>query len=208
MNKEKENLTKAKIKEAALEEFSVYGMEGARMEKIARKAGVNKAMLFYYFSSKDNLYKTLLSESFGTVSQKLLQLVYLNPTAKEFCEKAPQIYITFFTDNPTFVKMVVMGLIQQPDEMKKIVKDVLKMSQREKLPMTLGEKVKSWYAQGDINEPDPSQVMINILSLSLFYVIFHPFVNTIFNITEPIEMLKDKRIESVTRLLKGGLLNE
>jgi TetR/AcrR family transcriptional regulator len=48
--------TRAKILEAALSEFSALGMAGARMDQIAAAAGVNKALLYYHFDSKENLY--------------------------------------------------------------------------------------------------------------------------------------------------------
>jgi TetR/AcrR family transcriptional regulator len=48
--------TRARILEAALREFSALGMAGARMDQIAAAAGVNKALLYYHFDSKENLY--------------------------------------------------------------------------------------------------------------------------------------------------------
>jgi len=48
--------TRARILEAALREFSSLGMAGARMDQIAAAAGVNKALLYYHFDSKENLY--------------------------------------------------------------------------------------------------------------------------------------------------------
>lgn len=48
--------TRAKILEAALREFSSLGLAGARMDQIAAAAGVNKALLYYHFDSKENLY--------------------------------------------------------------------------------------------------------------------------------------------------------
>jgi TetR/AcrR family transcriptional regulator len=48
--------TRARILEAALREFSALGMAGARMDQIAAAAGVNKALLYYHFESKENLY--------------------------------------------------------------------------------------------------------------------------------------------------------
>jgi TetR/AcrR family transcriptional regulator len=52
--------SKARILEAALKEFSIHGLAGARTESIARSAGVNKALLYYYFESKENLYLAAL----------------------------------------------------------------------------------------------------------------------------------------------------
>jgi len=48
--------TPDKILKAALVEFAEYGLAGARVDRISKRAGVNKAMLYYHFSSKDNLY--------------------------------------------------------------------------------------------------------------------------------------------------------
>ena len=48
--------TRARILDAALKEFSAHGLAGARTEQIASIAGVNKALLYYYFKSKRGLY--------------------------------------------------------------------------------------------------------------------------------------------------------
>ncbi|MFC3891509.1 TetR family transcriptional regulator [Lentzea rhizosphaerae] len=52
--------TKAKLLDAALEEFSQYGIAGARVDRIAAKAGCNKAMIYAYFGSKEGLFEELL----------------------------------------------------------------------------------------------------------------------------------------------------
>src|SRR5437588_9976060 len=52
--------TKERILAAALLEFSEKGIAGARVDAIAARAGVNKRMLYYYFGSKDDLYRAVL----------------------------------------------------------------------------------------------------------------------------------------------------
>lgn len=52
--------TKAKLLEAALDEFAEYGIAGARVDRIAAKAGCNKAMIYAYFGSKEGLFEELL----------------------------------------------------------------------------------------------------------------------------------------------------
>jgi AcrR family transcriptional regulator len=52
--------TKARILDAALREFSDKGIAGARVDAIAERAGVNKRMLYYYFESKDGLFREIL----------------------------------------------------------------------------------------------------------------------------------------------------
>jgi len=57
--KNKSEQTKAKILAAALGEFSTHGLAGARVDEIARSAGVNKAMIYYHFAGKEELFKEL-----------------------------------------------------------------------------------------------------------------------------------------------------
>ncbi len=52
--------TKRRILDAALDEFAAKGLDGARVDAIAARAGVNKRMLYYYFGSKDHLYRAVL----------------------------------------------------------------------------------------------------------------------------------------------------
>jgi TetR/AcrR family transcriptional regulator len=57
---EKSAETRDRILDAALREFSANGLAGARTEQIAAAAGVNKALLYYYFESKEKLYAATL----------------------------------------------------------------------------------------------------------------------------------------------------
>jgi TetR/AcrR family transcriptional regulator len=52
--------TRSRILDAALSEFAAHGLAGARTEQIATAAGVNKALLYYYFESKEKLYAAAL----------------------------------------------------------------------------------------------------------------------------------------------------
>src|SRR5438034_10055952 len=54
--------TKRKILAAALQEFSAKGIDGARVDAIAARARVNKQLLYYYFDSKDGLFRAVLRE--------------------------------------------------------------------------------------------------------------------------------------------------
>src|ERR1700757_4574040 len=59
--------TRQRILDAAAREFSAHGLAGARTEAIAAAAGVNKALLYYYFDSKDRLYLAALEDVAGRV---------------------------------------------------------------------------------------------------------------------------------------------
>src|ERR1700735_4667976 len=64
-------ITKAAIVAAALEEFAELGLAGARIDEIARAAQVNKALLYYYFESKEHLYEGVIEQMFVTMTAAL-----------------------------------------------------------------------------------------------------------------------------------------
>jgi AcrR family transcriptional regulator len=59
--------TKAKLLEAALTEFATHGIAGARVDRIAAKAGCNKAMIYAYFGSKEELFEEVLKVQIARV---------------------------------------------------------------------------------------------------------------------------------------------
>src|ERR1051325_924828 len=67
--------TRAAILKAALKEFSEEGVSGARTDEIARRAGVNKALLYYYFKDKEGLYAAALEQVFSGLHQKVMRVL-------------------------------------------------------------------------------------------------------------------------------------
>jgi AcrR family transcriptional regulator len=75
MNKEGHPLknaeaTKERILEAAMEEFSSYGIAGARVDRIAKNAGCNKNMIYIYFENKETLFTTVLQNNLTRVYEE------------------------------------------------------------------------------------------------------------------------------------------
>jgi TetR/AcrR family transcriptional regulator len=75
--------TRARILDAALREFSLHGLAGARTEQIASSAGVNKALLYYYFDSKENLYLAALEMIASKVRDRTMAVFLLHASPGE-----------------------------------------------------------------------------------------------------------------------------
>jgi TetR/AcrR family transcriptional regulator len=82
-NPDRADQTRARILEAATNEFSANGLSGARTERIAEAAGVNKALLYYYFRSKGELYNAALEELAEKVVLSSLSVMSLECSAGE-----------------------------------------------------------------------------------------------------------------------------
>src|SRR5258708_23199462 len=67
--------TRAAILKAALEEFAHEGVTGARTDEIARRAGVNKALLYYYFKDKEGLYAAALDQVFSGLHERVASVL-------------------------------------------------------------------------------------------------------------------------------------
>ena len=74
---------RGRILGAALEEFSRHGLGGARVDRIAARAGANKRMLYYYFGNKDALFLAALEASYAQIrsAELTLDLEHLDPRA-------------------------------------------------------------------------------------------------------------------------------
>jgi len=211
-----EKNVKQRILNSALKEFSCLGYSGARMERIAKNAKINKAMLFYYFSSKKNLYQQVVRGVFQKIFPLVMQLVSSQPTAEEFFEKLPGLYVDFASKNPQFMPMVMMELIQNPKNITSILSEYFKDNVSKGLPgpPQLIKLIKKWHSENKITEKDPMQFMLNIVSLSLLSILAKPFLDALFNLAPPeiitVDFGKDdfykKRIESIINLLKRGML--
>jgi TetR/AcrR family transcriptional regulator len=75
--------SRTRILEAALQEFSSQGLAGARTERIAAAAGVNKALLYYYFESKEKLYLAALEMIADKIRERSLAVLQREVSAGE-----------------------------------------------------------------------------------------------------------------------------
>ena len=81
MSRESSRKTREMILDGALAEFSEKGFDGARIDEIALRAGVNKNLLYHHYGSKDGLFTALLERTYDTIRrrQKDLQLRGMDP---------------------------------------------------------------------------------------------------------------------------------
>lgn len=102
----KGDITRKKILEAADEIFANKGLAGARVDEIAKMAGVNKRMIYAYFESKENLYVTVLKIVYSRLAE-LEKTIDSLASPEDAVRKFIQGYFKFLNDNPNFVSLVL-----------------------------------------------------------------------------------------------------
>ncbi len=205
-NKEIRN-TKHKILDAALDEFSIHGFEGARVDRIAWQADINKAMIFYYFSSKQNLYHTLIKRALLDFIPRVQKTVLESQTPGRLFETLPALYIRYFSQKREVIKMIVREMIHAPQNITPLIREIF--AEYPTAPSRMFQAViASWHSKDLISESDPVQFIFNIVPLCLFPIIAQPMVEAIMDvkIADDQEFL-EKRIQSITHLLKKGMLS-
>ena len=173
--------TEKKIKEAAQKVFVAKGFSGARMQDIATEAGINKALLHYYFRSKDKLYDEIFLEVFQKNLPKISLIFQAELDLFEKIELFVKEYLTIINANPMVPLFVVNELTKHPEKFMKKVFDTTGG----------GPKVDRFFSQihdevekGNIRPTDPGSLLINIVSLCAFPYIAKPMFLMVLPIEE------------------------
>lgn len=95
------------ILHAAAVEFAARGFAGARVDRIARRARVNKAMLYYHFQSKNRLYRTLLRRMFGIAAERLRAIATGDAAPAEKLDRVIETMAGLMDEHPFFPSIML-----------------------------------------------------------------------------------------------------
>lgn len=99
--------TRQNILAAAREEFALKGLDGARVDEIAKRAGANKERIYAYFGDKEALYDAALQESFAELVGEEEALTHLRPEdAPQLAERIVRVGLEFHERHPYFWRLV------------------------------------------------------------------------------------------------------
>jgi AcrR family transcriptional regulator len=101
-----------RILAAAAAEFAARGYAGARVDRIARRARVNKAMLYYHFRSKEALYRTLLRQTFTRAGQRLQAIAQADMTPPEKLDRAIEAIASFVGEHAFFPSIMLREIAE------------------------------------------------------------------------------------------------
>ena len=170
--KKTDTSTEEKIKEAARIVFYKKGFAATRTRDIAEEAGINLALLNYYFRSKQKLFDLIIVEALARFVQNIH--VVLNDEDTTLEEKIQHLatnYIDFVLEEPEIPTFVLTEVRNNPKELmtKLPVKDVLMNS-------VFFRQHREAVELGEITEPNPVHFLINLLSLIIFPFITKPIL--------------------------------
>ena len=166
--------TEQNILVAARKVFIEKGKDGARMQEIANEAGINKALLHYYFRSKQKLFEAVFLEAFDKFLPQTELLISSNKPFFEVLKSFIENYIDLILENPHIPGFILHELSQNPENIAQFIS-----SRVNYLPVLI-EKIREEMTQGKIKPMDPRQIMVNIIGLCVFPFVARPIIKAVF----------------------------
>lgn len=172
---------KAKIKEQSAEEkilaaarkvFTMQGMAGARMQDIADEAGINKALLHYYFRDKDKLFETVFLGEAQKFFPKINAIFNADAPLFQKIENFVEEYIAEMQENPYLPWFVLNEINRDPDQF------LYKVWGKDNLPKPAKflEQMEKEIRNGTIKRIHPMHLLMNLLSMTIFPFVARPML--------------------------------
>lgn len=168
-----EQLTEEKIFSAATEIFEEKGMTGARMQDIADRAGINKALLHYYFRTKEKLFEAVFEKLAEKMFLKFARVFETDIPIKDKIEFFFRDHISFLQKNPNLPIFILGEVGRNPDLLNKF------------LSMIEFDKIKNSLKNSNLRDlPDReiAHLVITIISLSVFPIVARPILEKVLSL--------------------------
>ncbi len=166
--------SRAAILKAAVREFAREGVAGARTDAIARSAGVNKALLYYYFKDKEALYEAVLNEVFSGVRTAIHSALSQSLPPRDRLMAYVRAHFDYIASNPLYPRIVHAEFLRagrDPSRLQGVAKEYFRPIFSE-----LSFLLKEGAATGDFRRVDPIQFIPSMIAVITFYFITAPIM--------------------------------
>jgi TetR/AcrR family transcriptional regulator len=177
--KGKEHITESKILDAAKEVFMHKGFDGARMQEIADAAGINKALLHYYFRSKEKLFDAAFRQAASQLFPSALQILEEDQPFTDKIVRFINTYIDILIANPLLPAFVLHEINNNPSKLAEIVKN------SGVDPGRINHQVQAEINAGRIRADKPEHIMVNLLSMCIFPFTAQVVIKEMLRMSDP-----------------------
>jgi AcrR family transcriptional regulator len=193
--------TRQKILDVARQEFGSLGLDGARVDRIARRAHVNKAMIYYHFRSKEKLYEAVIDGHMEKVGVFFEKNVTEDTDFETFIVKVAAFYNVMIQENPSFVPLILREIALGGERMKAALTRVIV---GKGIGKRLEKLITAGIASGQFRPVDTKQAIVSFWGMNMFYLIMAPVVNSVWEI-ENVNSFRENRPKEVVDLFLYGL---
>lgn len=195
--------TRQRILDAALTEFALNGLAGARVDEIAARSGANKRMLYAHFGSKEELWLTVLERAYAAkrAEERALEVEHLEPV--EAMSRLVRFNLRYTAAHPEFVALLNQENIHRAAYLKRSAEVPAMYSP---LLDSLRAVLKRGEDAGIFRHGvDPLQLYVTMLGLGHFWVANRHTLSTIFGEDLGTEAALEARERHVVEVVLGYL---
>ncbi len=189
--------TEQRIFDAAHELFVRKGLDGAKMQEIADRAGINKALLHYYYRSKEKLYEMVAKAVISRAVPVVQQLIESDEPLEQKITRFIDFYIELVSRNPFVPLFVINELNKHPDRFFEAI-----LPAHMPKPEVFFAQVEAEIAKGTIRPMKPQHVLVNIVSMCIFPFVAKPMLRIVLGLNaEEMAAFLNERKEEVKRFV-------
>ncbi|HEY3974560.1 MAG TPA: TetR/AcrR family transcriptional regulator [Candidatus Sulfotelmatobacter sp.] len=185
--------SRAAILHAAAAEFAEHGIAGARTDAIAGEAGVNKALLYYYFKDKETLYGAVLDDAFSGLKDSVFRVLDGDLPPRQKILAYAGAYFDFIASNQLYPRLMQREMMRaregQSQHIDKIVKNYI-----QPIFVRVGELMRKGISAGEFRAVKPEHFVPSMVAMIVFYFSSAPMMQKIvgFNPLTP-ERIAERR---------------
>jgi AcrR family transcriptional regulator len=173
--------SRAAILKAAIKEFAEHGIAGARTDAIAQSAGVNKALLYYYFKDKEAIYEAVLEHVFSGLRDTVVPVLERDAPPRLKLLNYLGAYFDYIAANPRFPRVVQGEWIrtgtERTPQMQRIAKEYFRP-----IYQKLGEVLQQGIASGEFRPVDAMHFIPSMVAIIVFYFSAAPVIKSLMKI--------------------------
>jgi TetR/AcrR family transcriptional regulator len=201
--------TEQRILEAARTVFLRHGTAGARMQEIAREAGVNQALLHYYFRTKERLSAAVFQQIASRIFPALAQTLAADISLDEKIDGLIGVYLDNLSRNPFVPGYLISELHHHPERVQQLLTVAIGADPRAVLPplfKKLEKQIDERVRAGTMRRIQPHQLVINLISLCIFPFAARPMLSIVFGMDNPaFTRFIDQRRKEVPEFVRNAL---
>ena len=173
-------LAKERIIQAAIAEFALKGLDGARVDEVARRSGISKNLLYHHVGNKDRLFTAALEATYQTIRERQREFLARRMDPETGVCQLVHLLMSIWVEHPEYGKLLASENFHGGKHVRRS-KRIGEMYQQ--LVAALNDLLERGVAQGDFRPGiDAIDLYISISSLSAYYVAHQHTLNAIFDI--------------------------
>lgn len=200
----KDQNTEQAILEAAEVEFLENGFAMAKTTEIAKRAGVNQALVHYYFRTKENLFNVVFCHKVRLLATSFLGITETDLPFFEKLEKQIETHFEFMRTNPRLPLFIINELTRNPERMKFVEVEFAAVAGNVQKRLKADMEVE--VAKGTIRYVEPLELLLDVVSLNVFLFVGRPIIQVVTKTSdEQFKMVIEARKKEIVRVITDSL---